>query len=59
MSLDRRSRKILLWISRGINAIAVTMGVYIVLDWDIATIEDGVILIVLMAAGAITKSFSL
>ena len=59
MSLDRRSRKILLWISRGINGVAITMGVWLLVNWDIATIEDGVILIVLMATGAITKSFSL
>lgn len=58
MSLDRRSRKFLLWISRATNAVAIAMGVYIILNWDIATPEDGVIFLVLMVMGAVTKSFS-
>jgi len=59
MSLDRRSRKILLWISRGANGVAITVGVYIGFNWDITTVEDVLIAATFIMIGAVTKSFSI
>ncbi len=59
MSLNRRSRKILLWVSRAARGVAIAMGVYILFNWDIFTIEDVIITAVLVVVGAVAKAFSL
>lgn len=59
MSLDRRSRKILLWVSRAAQGVAIAMGVYILFNWNTFTIEDIVITVVLILIGAATKALSL
>lgn len=59
MSLDRRSRKLLLWVSRAARGVAIAMGVYILFNWDIFTIEDVIITLGLITIGAVAKAFSL
>jgi len=59
MSLDRRSKKLLLWISRGANGVAITFGAYIIFNWDIATVEDVLIAATFIVIGAVAKSFSI
>jgi hypothetical protein len=58
MSLNRQTRKILGWVSLGAKWIAISLGVYLLFNWDTATVEDGVITAAFVLVAAVANAFS-